>query len=73
MFLKRIRNAASGKQIKTNAVVLPTSAGRQIRSRCVSKPDESQRILLSCLGLTLPVRLGEPRWETSTRDCSQNF
>ena len=60
-------------RIKTNDVILPTSAGRDIRIRCVSKPDESQRILLGRLGLTLPTRLGEPKWEDSTGDCSQNF
>ncbi len=59
-------------RIKTNDVILPTSAGRDIRIRCVTKPDESQRILLSRLSLTLPTRLGEPKWEDSNGDCSQN-
>jgi transposase len=59
-------------RIKTNDVILPTSAGRDIRIRCVTKPDESQRILLGRLGLTLPTRLGEPKWENSNGDCSQN-
>ncbi len=60
-------------RIKTNDVILPTSAGRDIRIRCVTKPDESQRILLSHLGLTLPARLGEPTWETPNSNCSQNY
>ncbi|MFH1419327.1 MAG: IS1634 family transposase [Planctomycetota bacterium] len=60
------------ERIKTNDVLLPTSAGRYIRIRCVTKPDESQRILLGRLGLTLPTRLGEPKWENSYGDCSQN-
>ena len=60
-------------RIKTNDVILPTSAGREIRIRCVATPDESQRILLSRLGLTLPARLGEPKWEDPIRECSQNF
>ena len=60
------------ERIKTNDVILPTSAGREIRIRCVTKPDESQRILLSRLGLTLPARLGEPKWENPNGDCSQN-
>ena len=60
-------------RIKTNDVILPTSAGREIRIRCVTTPDESQRILLSRLGLTLPARLGEPKWEDPILDCSQNF
>ena len=52
------------RRIKTNDVILPTSAGRHFRIRCVTKGDESQPILLSRLGLTLPARLGEPTWET---------
>ncbi len=60
-------------RIKTNDVILPTTAGREIRIRCVTTPDASQRILLSRLGLTLPARLGEPKWEGPIRDCSQNF
>jgi hypothetical protein len=50
-------------RIKIHDVVLPTSTGREIRIRCVTTPDESQRILLSRLGLKLPARLGEPRWQ----------
>ncbi len=50
-------------RIKTNDVILPTSAGREIRIRCVTTPDESQRILLGRLGMKIPSRLGEPRWE----------
>ncbi len=61
------------ERIKTNDVILPTSAGREIRIRCVTTPDESQRILLGRLGLTLPARLGEPKWENPNSNCSQNF
>ena len=50
-------------RIKTIDVILPTSAGRDIRIRCVTTPDASQRILLSRLGMKIPSRLGEPRWE----------
>ncbi|MCP4204276.1 MAG: IS1634 family transposase [bacterium] len=50
-------------RIKTNDVVLPTSTGRAIRIRCVTTPDESQRILMNHLGLKLPSRLGEPQWQ----------
>ncbi len=50
-------------RIKTNDVVLPTSTDREIRIRCVSTPDEAQRVLLGRLGLELPTRLGEPAWE----------
>lgn len=49
-------------RIKTQDVILPTSAGKELRIRCVTRPDESQRILLGRLGLKLPSRLGEPRW-----------
>ena len=51
-------------RIKTNDVILPTSTGREIRIRCVTRADASQRILLSRLGLELPGRLGEPKWHT---------
>ena len=51
-------------RIKTNDVVLPTSTGRAVRIRCVTALDESQRILLSRLGLEIPMRLGEPKWDT---------
>ena len=50
-------------RIKTNDVVLPTTGGREIRIRCVTRPDESQRILLDRLGLTIPDRLGAPAWD----------
>ncbi len=49
-------------KIKVMDVMLPTSTGRRLRLRCVSTPDEGQRILLGRLGLDLPRRLGEPRW-----------
>ncbi len=61
------------ERIKTHDIILPTSAGREIRIRCVTRPDDSQRILLSRLGLTLPARLGEPTWEIPNSNCSQNF
>ncbi len=38
-------------------VVLPTSEGIDIRSRCVSRPSEHQSILLDRLGLKLPRHL----------------
>ncbi len=50
------------ERIKTNDVVLPTSAGREVRIRCVTQTDESQRTLLGRLGLRIPTRLGEPQW-----------
>ena len=38
-------------RIKSSDVILPTSTGREIRIRCVTTPDESQRTLLGRLGL----------------------
>ncbi len=38
-------------------VVLPTDVGSEIRTRCVTRPSEHQRILLDRLGLRLPTRL----------------
>jgi len=52
-------------RVKSGDVVLPTRdpdgrPGRTLRVRCVTAPDESQRVLLSRLGLALPERL---RWQ----------
>ena len=55
------------ERIKTNDVVLPTSNGREVRIRCVTQTDESQRTLLGRLGLTIPTRLGEPQWSPKTQ------
>jgi len=44
-------------RIKAVDVVLPTSSGREIRSRCICQPTEHQAILLQRLGLTLPTNL----------------
>ena len=78
MFLKRIK-AKEGKKrtywalieelerIKTNDVVLPTSSGREVRIRCVTQTDESQRTLLGQLGLKIPTRLGEPQWSSDSQ------
>ena len=60
-------------RIKTNDVVLPTSTGREIRLRCVTTPDEAQRILLTRLGLKLPARLGEPTWDRSPANVVKTF
>ena len=49
-------------RLQLDEVVLPTTTGRSLQLRCVTVPDELQRILLSRLGLELPQRLGEPRW-----------
>jgi hypothetical protein len=44
-------------RIRLVDVVLQTRDGRQIRRRCVSRPDDHQSILLHHLGLTLPEYL----------------
>ncbi len=49
-------------RIKVNDVVLPTSNGREVRIRCVTQTDASQRTLFGRLGLKIPTRLGQPQW-----------
>ena len=48
-------------KIKSGDVVLPArmsdGSGRAIRLRCVTTPEEAQKVLLNRLGLTLPQRL----------------
>ena len=44
-------------RIKLVDVVVPTRCGREIRRRCVTRPDDHQAILLRRLGLTLPSQL----------------
>jgi transposase len=48
-------------RIQSTDVVLPTQDGRQVRLRCVVRPDPVQAILLGRLGLELPQRLKLPR------------
>jgi transposase len=48
-------------RIQSTDVVLPTQDGRQVRLRCVVRPDPAQAILLDRLGLQLPQRLRLPR------------
>jgi len=49
-------------RIKAADVVLPTTAGREVRLTCVTRPDKAQRAIIERLGLELPERLGRPRW-----------
>ena len=44
-------------RIKAVDVVVPTRCGREIRRRCVTRPDDHQTILLQRLGLNLPSHL----------------
>jgi transposase len=43
--------------IRSMDVVLPTRTGVEIRTRCISRPTDHQRILLDRLGLRLPAKI----------------
>src|SRR5712691_1030833 len=45
------------RRIQSTDVVLPTQDGRELRLRCVVRPDAAQAALLDRLGLELPERL----------------
>src|SRR6266446_3781802 len=45
------------RRIQSTDVVLPTEDGRELRLRCVVRPDATQAALLDRLGLELPERL----------------
>ena len=47
-------------RIQSTDVVLPMANGREVRIRCVVRPDRAQAALLDRLGLTLPSRLRLP-------------
>lgn len=51
------RVLAELSEIRMVDVVLPTDTGHEIRSRCVARPSEHQRILLDKMGLKLPTRI----------------
>jgi len=44
-------------RVQSADVVLPTTDGRELRLRCVVRPDPAQTVLLDRLGLDLPQRL----------------
>ena len=48
-------------QVQSADVMLPTTDGRELRVRCVVRPNEAQAQLLDRLGIELPRRLGVPR------------
>lgn len=48
------------KQITSGDVILPTTAGEEIRLRCVVRPEKPQKILLERLGIDLPARVKIP-------------
>jgi len=47
-------------QIQSADVILPTTDGRQLRVRCVTRPEKALSLLLDRLGLELPKRLRPP-------------
>jgi len=49
------------RTIQSADVVLPTTDGRELRLRCVVRPEKSLKHLLDRLGLELPQRLRPPR------------
>jgi len=53
------------RRIQSTDVVLPTEDGRELRLRCVVRPDAAQAALLDRLGLELPerLRIRRPRLE----------
>jgi len=54
------------RRIQSTDVVLPTQDGRELRLRCVVRPDAAQAALLDRLGLDLPERLRLPTRLTQT-------
>ncbi len=54
------------RRIQSTDVVLPTQDGRELRLRCVVRPDAAQAALLDRLGLDLPERLRLPPRLTQT-------
>jgi hypothetical protein len=48
------------RRIQSADIILPTTDGRELRLRCVVRPDPAQASLLDRLGLTLPQRLRIP-------------
>ena len=44
-------------ELRAVDVVLPTQDGREIRTRCVTQPDDHQKILIKRLRMALPGRL----------------
>ena len=47
-------------RIQSTDVVIPLADGREVRLRCVVRPDPAQALLLDRLGLDLPMRLKLP-------------
>jgi hypothetical protein len=50
------------RRLKSTDVILPTDQGREIRLRCVTRPDEALAVLLYRLRIAPPSRLQPPCW-----------
>jgi transposase len=48
-------------RVQSTDVVMPTQDGREVRLRCVVRPDPAQAALIERLGIKLPQRLRIPR------------
>lgn len=48
------------RRVQSADVVLPTIDGRELKLRCVVRPDRAQALILQRLGLALPQRLRPP-------------
>jgi transposase len=64
-------------KIKAADVVLPTTARRDVKLTCVTRPDKAQVAIIERLGFELPERLGRPRWvrvpAEADPECSLDF
>jgi hypothetical protein len=49
-------------RLKSTDVILPTAEGREVRLRCVSRPEPDLAVLLYRLGIAPPSRLQPPQW-----------
>lgn len=58
------------RRIQSTDVVLPTEGGRELRLRCIVRPDPAQAVLLDRLGLDLPSGFASGR--RSSRPCPRS-
>jgi transposase len=56
------------RRIQSADIILPTTDGRELRLRCVVRPDQAQATLLDRLGLDLPQRLRIPSLVAQTAE-----
>ena len=47
-------------RLKATDVILPTTAGREVRLCCITRPDAAQRSIIDRLGIVIPERLARP-------------